>query len=668
MLSASLDADNSDVDDAFRFDAMSPVKSEDGTTSVPPELHEDQKQGQIVENANGSQRRYSCNNFLIPFNEISLNSLETLRTDLTIDLRNSTDEVELSLAVTGIEILLSVLERCGTKVFFDQLNTLASEMTDTALINDIDGAGKIPLALTRDNIMDTAIRLQELCDDRLKTLDAFSADNTFLGETKKDDRIAEDSFTFMNSAIEGDSYYREVEDVTIHDLESSETLESANVVQDQSFQRRSLRVDTTGKSNNGEKIGIDNHEPAQYPLPGQWESKHYRRESLDATRAKSRDAWVGMNMAQHRHHIQQYMGTCDGIPIARWAGSLRDNARYANRVKGVKPMRFSKTLGADGRSILGSRRNKGVPIETKKAFADASVNDLKSAYSEMINDPDMDTKAIEKKVRERKSRLNRIMKMSNNTKLLLEQEHNYPKPGETHSKYFNEHSADAIRARQRPYVGMNMNDVRMHITTGHGDGKAASHWVGGLRSNANGAMEATSRKKKSSSESGSTDNFVKKIRTSDKISTSNKEQQYKIRKKSSEMRNKTGRDYSSQYIGNKTAALMSGVPQSMRRYKINLTNGLTSSPSKAYNLLANALATPLLNEHAMKFRFRDDTPYTSTRLHIKASDEKFKKREIKTRRRRNMYGEQAAARFKKLKEKKKKNISKKLDIDEKDKL
>ena len=70
----------------------------------------------------------------------------------------------------------------------------------------------------------------------------------------------------------------------------------------------------------------------------------------------------------------------------------------------------------------------------------------------------------------------------------------------------------------------------------------------------------------------------------------------------------------------------------------------------------------------MKFRFRDDTPYTSTRLHIKASDEKFKKREIKTRRRRNMYGEQAAARFKKLKEKKKKNISKKLDIDEKDKL
>ena len=119
---------------------------------------------------------------------------------MTIDLRNSTDEVELSLAVTGIEILLSVLERCGTKVFFDQLNTLASEITDTALINDIDGAGKISLALTRDNIMDTAIRLQELCDDRLKTIGTFSADNTFLGETKKDDRVAEDSFTFMSSA------------------------------------------------------------------------------------------------------------------------------------------------------------------------------------------------------------------------------------------------------------------------------------------------------------------------------------------------------------------------------------------------------------------------------------------------------------------------------------
>ena len=219
------------------------------------------------------------------------------------------------------------------------------------------------------------------------------------------------------------------------------------------------------------------------------------------------------------------------------------------------------------------------------------------------------------------------MKMSNDTKLLLEQEHNYPKPGETHSKYFNKHSADAIRARQRPYVGMNMNDVRMHITTGHGDGKTASHWVGGLRSNANGAMEATSRKKMFTSKSGSNDDFADKTRTIDKVSTFNKEQQYKIRKKSSEMRNKTGRDSSSQYIGNKTAALMSGVPQSMRRYKINLTNGITSSPSKAYNLLANALATPLLNEHAMKFRFRDDTPYTSTRLHIKASDQKFKKRD-----------------------------------------
>ena len=38
-----------------------------------------------------------------------MNFLEALRTDLAIDLRNSTDEVELSLAVTGIEILLSVL-------------------------------------------------------------------------------------------------------------------------------------------------------------------------------------------------------------------------------------------------------------------------------------------------------------------------------------------------------------------------------------------------------------------------------------------------------------------------------------------------------------------------------------------------------------------------------
>ena len=106
----------------------------------------------------------------------------------------------------------------------------------------------------------------------------------------------------------------------------------------------------------------------------------------------------------------------------------------------------------------------------------------------------------------------------------------------------------------------------------------------------------------------------------------------------------------SQYVGDKTSALMSGVPQSMRRYKVNLTNGVTSSPSKAYILLANALATPLINEHASKFRFRDDTPHTAARLHIKATDKKIKKKETERRNRRNAYGDQAAARFKKMKE------------------
>lgn len=209
-----------------------------------------------------------------------------------------------------------------------------------------------------------------------------------------------------------------------------------------------------------------------------------------------------------------------------------------------------------------------------------------------------------------------------------------------------------------------MNGVRMHITAGHGDGKAASHWVGGLRSNANGAMVATSRKKHSTSKSSSNADIAKNISSVEKVSTWYKEQNHKGRNSSSDVSSKTGRDSSSQYIGNKTAALMSGVPQSMRRYKVNLSNGITSSPSKAYSLLANALATPLLNEHAMKFRFRDDTPYTSTRLHIKAADEKIKKREVSTRRRRNTYGEQAAARFKKLKERKKKKVQKKREIDE----
>ena len=655
------------IDDAFTFDAMSPVQIENGSP-LSANL------GNNNNNNNGKQHSpirdgvddnhtklitYNWENFVIPFNEIDLSNLEQLRHDLLLCMDNDGGfNSEISLGMTGVEILLSVLERSGKNIFSEQINILASENVDIALHNDIEGAGKLSSALTKDTVLTTAMQLQELCDKRLGELQQVNIDNN--AELSRiingEEDIEEDSFLMMENVNGSMSYSNShVEnDISVEDLERIQSMASANMISmdNNNIQKRNNNNNYQNKSSIITAIGIDNHAPAQYPLPGQWESKHYRRNSIEAIKAKEKNVWIGLNMAQHRHHVDQYLGTCDGIPMARWAGSLRDNAKYADRVKGVKPMRFSKTLGPDGRSMSSSRVRKKEAEVKANMQSTISSSDLKSAYKEMIHNPNLKTKAIEKKLRQRKNRISRILKYSQNSEL-GNGKYKYPKPGQTCSKFYKRNSIDAKRARQRPYVGMNMNGVRMHITTGHGDGKAASHWVGSLRDDANGANGGTfngnndNNNKNSEENNNSNDNVNNESET---LSNGDVDDKKLTASKTGIVESKSNSNNGSQYVGNKTSALMSGVPQSMRRYKVNLTNGVTSSPSKAYILLANALATPLINEHASKFRFRDDTPHTAARLHIKATDKKIKKKETERRNRRNAYGDQDAARFKKMKE------------------
>jgi hypothetical protein len=649
------------IGDAFTFEAMSPVSiKSDSPISATKSSGANMKPS----NSSGKIFEYDWSDFVLPFNEITLVKLEKLRSDLHVYMsdgnnNNSRDNnvfSEISLGISGIEILLSVLDRSGTNIFEEQLNMLASENLDTALQNDVDGAGKVSSALTKDNILTVAIRLQELCDQRLEILQQVNMNNDAeLSRIINDGEDGDESFMTMDNTRLSMSYNNDrglENDILIEDLEMNGSIRSANVSinkNNNDKNNKSIDDDIKNKSSLVTVIGADNHAPAQYPLPGQWESRHYRRNSLDAIKAKARNAWVGLNMAQHRHHIDQYLGTCDGIPMARWAGSLRDNAKYANRVKGIKPMRFSTALGSDGRSLTSSRLSKNNATGETIVRATVSSNDIKSACKEMLYNPDLKTKEIEKKLRKRKEQINRILKDAENTKI-DSGKYKYPKPGQTKSKFYKKNSIDAKRAHQRPYVGMNMNDVRMHIAPGHGDGKAASHWVGSLRSDANGANGGNNsidnifdNKNSNTSQNGDVQSSEATTRNNNNNSVEDE----------NGMKESKSNSTSSKYIGGKTSALMSGVPHSMRRYRVDVTNGVTSSPSKAYMILANALATPLINEHASKFRFRDDTPYTASRLHIKATDKIIKEKEIEKRNRRNAYGDKAAARFRKMKEEKK---------------
>ena len=71
-----------------------------------------------------------------------------------------------------------------------------------------------------------------------------------------------------------------------------------------------------------------------------------------------------------------------------------------------------------------------------------------------------------------------------------------------------------------------------------------------------------------------------------------------------------------------------------------------ASRDQGYLRLAAKLEQPLLMEHASKFRLRDETPDTRTRLKPNANIHREKNVEAERRRRRREYGEQAARRFK----------------------
>ena len=231
------------IDDAFTFDAMSPVQIENGSP-LSANL------GNNNNNNNGKQHSpirdgvddnhtklitYNWENFVIPFNEIDLNNLEQLRHDLLLCMDNDGGfNSEISLGMTGVEILLSVLERSGKNIFSEQINILASENVDIALHNDIEGAGKLSSALTKDTVLTTAMQLQELCDKRLGELQQVNIDNN--AELSRiingEEDIEEDSFLMMENVNGSMSYSNShVEnDISVEDLERNQSTASANMI------------------------------------------------------------------------------------------------------------------------------------------------------------------------------------------------------------------------------------------------------------------------------------------------------------------------------------------------------------------------------------------------------------------------------------------------------
>ena len=591
---------------------------------------------QLAVNAREKLREtYSWKTFALLLSEVSHQTLIELREDITNEMENIMEDsdtiMEASLGLSGIEILLALFSRVGPAIFEEQLSKTAGLRVAEASKNNIAGVGMVAHALTHETIMVTALDLQDLCDKKMAELGSSARELVencvSLSVTKAEDDPPSMSGTYRNRILAGtiSKPFGESRSPNSFSPERTASIEQALVV-------------------STAPIGADNHSPAKdksYPLPGQWKSQHFRENSLDAKIAREKSDWIGINMAQHAHHVEAHLGTAHGLPVALWAGSLRDNSNYSEKVKGVKPMRFATSLRGDGRS----KSSVSVPSEGRMPSTASTSASEKLADRILDGSSKKKNKGkqseIMKRSAARRKRISELMKNIRGDGWNDGREYNYPLPGKTKSKYF-KGGIDASRAHQRPYVGMNMNSVRMHIATGNGDGKAASNWVGTLRSTAKGASGGSEEAlaKENSSHRNDAGELI-----SDEITGQNKiGRPHGITEKKAE-----NKDVESKYVGNKTEAQMTGVPVGMRRYKVKvaINSSRLNSPGKAYLRLAEKLAAPLVNEQASKFRMRDDTPHSRTRLHVSnANDAKKKKTEVDRRNRRRAYGHAAAARFK----------------------
>ena len=490
-------------------------------------------------------------------------------------------------------------------------------------------------------------------------------------------------------------------------------------------------------------IGVDRHPPAQYPLPGQWMSPYHRAVSDDKKIALERD-YLGLDIATHGGLLHEYKGTGDYLPMAKWLGSLRNNSEYRQHLEGappgiaeavgvrmVQPPMHYSTASESMRSRTSNDKNnhnlqnvldeklfdnemrtRMNGTETGIAYDDVTRTILSDDYNENVNGHNVPSslspddiihrgKRPTKIISERRARRRRAQRAINDCGGKIGIDHHepslYPLPGQYVSRFHRSSGKDKARALARPYVGMNMNQMRRHISTGNGDGKAASNWIGSLRSKAKGAdggymeymhrveeqrrkgvrnenehVEQETNRNRESNEEGndyggtekmkniSTDmmnsdqsnsnnrnNNTNTLNTSKRSNKFNKSNRRNERNERNERNVRNVRNPGkTQYMGNKTQAQMNGVPVNMRWMKPNEYGDTT----KGYLRMQDRLYRPSLREVANKFALRDDTcnihGKTGTRLNCSNDLSSKKSQEEQRRRRRMEYGNAYAQRFK----------------------
>ena len=231
----------------------------------------------------------------------------------------------------------------------------------------------------------------------------------------------------------------------------------------------------------------------------------------------------------------------------------------------------------------------------------------------------------------------------------------YPLPGQTVSKYHRGRGRDKARALARPYVGMNMNVMRRHIAIGHGDGRAASNWIGSLRSRPCGAdgaygksgvgLQLLKEREDEARRNAAFQATTSSLRDGVSATTSGSgDDETKLMVRTEERRLMSSSAPSpasgkSKYQGNKTQAQMDGVPVGMR-----WTKPTDAEKTKGYLRLKKKLYRGTFREVSQKWRLREDTPDTGTRMSTN-EDLAGREEKISRRSRRQAYGDAAAKRF-----------------------
>jgi hypothetical protein len=393
-------------------------------------------------------------------------------------------------------------------------------------------------------------------------------------------------------------------------------------------------------------------------------------------------------------HLNAYKGTSDYLPMAKWLGSLRSNSEYRQHLEGAPPgvaeavgikmvqppMHFTdaskratspismETVGS-GLSSGGSTYDEVARSILSDSEDLGSCGDGTSSVNGIIRSRRSSSTVNARFARRRRAR-QAIVECGGKIGVDHHEPSLYPIPGKAISKYHRVNGKDKARALARPYVGMNMNHMRRHISTGNGDGRAASNWIGSLRSNAKGAdggyIEYMKRveeicdnkegdknenamfdsKKADDEEVGNEKVEGERKETTDQISGERKKLKGATTALTKSKRRKGKKEKGeTKYVGNKTQAQMDGVPLSMRWQKPNNTKG--------YLRMKQQLNRGTVKEVAKNFSLRghfyssnNATGWMRTSNTSSTSVVNTKEQEKEKRLRRMAYGNASAIRFK----------------------